>query len=171
MAEPLLARFMAKAQPELAPSAPPAYPVILNVYEVDPTNPNRLRRTHMFCSCAVEVHGVEYMFSDSVDGEWTPRIVKAAPGHYPPNEGLRLKELVVVGRTEKGEDTEVAAVAEQLAEEHRYGRMAVCTYDYFSRNCNEFADHLCVALTGKGIPRWLADVKAIRESFMGISRS
>lgn len=129
-------------------------PVVLNVYEVDPGGNCSRPDVKFFCS-SVEVGMSEFMFSD-YRGQGGIEI--ATLGFIPIKEGLRQTETVVMGRTRAREHKEFEELVQELTTEHKYGMAMVMysdTEDWFSKNCNDFAQHFCFALTGNSIPRWL----------------
>lgn len=93
-----------------------------------------------FSHCtAVEIGGIEYSFAGGAG------IFCMTPKQAP---GAVYRESIVMGQVPDG----AAAIARAI--EVLRPEFGPDDYNLLSRNCNAFADRLCVELVGKGIPRY-----------------
>jgi hypothetical protein len=129
-------------------------PVKLNVYDLAPGNEWLAPLGLGFYHSGLEVHGREYTFAGG-SGVFShaPRAppAGAAPGAGGPPFRFSL-ELGAVEAT----SAEVQRVVDGLAP-----AWPGSAYHVLSRNCNSFADELCVRLTGRGIPGYVNRAAAI----------
>ena len=122
-----------------------AEPIIVNVYDLNDANEYLIHVGLGFYHSGVEIHGVEYTFSNGGVQRHAPRAAQA-PFRVPVRMG-----------TIKMSSTDVDRVVSDLSStSFRPG-----TYDLRSKNCNHFAEALCVALLQESPPGWINRVACI----------
>lgn len=123
-----------------------ASPVLLNVYDL---NEDWLRANNLFGDvlkiggafhAGVEIHGREWSFGQNGITYILPRS----------HEVHVFRQSIVMGVTSWSLH-QVASLIERDFTNLWTGPQ----YDIFRRNCCSFADALCLALTGRGIPPWV----------------
>eukprot|EP01116_Phalansterium_solitarium_P022818 TRINITY_DN7682_c0_g1_i1.p2 TRINITY_DN7682_c0_g1~~TRINITY_DN7682_c0_g1_i1.p2 ORF type:complete len:340 (+),score=106.47 TRINITY_DN7682_c0_g1_i1:1252-2271(+) len=122
------------------------FPVCLNVYNTDEPFANT-PGFGIFHS-GVVVHGTEYTFAGHETSHSTG-VFSHPPQKPPPGSQWQFKEQVFIGNT-KYTKPQVGQIVDELKR-----TFIANTYSIVSRNCNHFADALCVELTGKNIPGWV----------------
>ncbi len=117
-----------------------AEPIALNVYDLSPANDALHAAGLGLYHSGLEVHGREYTFSSGGVFSHAP---KAAPG-------VKFRGAVVLG-TVRMSSREVEDVVGRLRD-----RFPGDSYHILKRNCNSFAEELCMELTGgQRPPGWV----------------
>lgn len=141
----------------------PATEVILNVYDVSsPAEPTLIPTVNSWIGMGglgvfhtgVEIRGVEYCFG----------------GHAEPGTGVfdipprsapdaRFRQAIVVG-TSTLDARAMRRVLDRFSD-----AWLGSSYNLLTRNCNHFADALCLELTGARIPGWINRLAFIGSKF------
>ncbi|PNW69915.1 hypothetical protein CHLRE_17g698100v5 [Chlamydomonas reinhardtii] len=120
-------------------------PVVLNVYDLAPQN-----QWTIFCGVGifhsgVEVHGVEYAYGQH-DYDYSGIFAtnpRDAPGQ------VVFRESILMGETHLSQ-AEIHALVQRMGNDYKG-----TNYHLLQRNCNHFANDLCVQLIGKEAPTWV----------------
>ena len=122
-----------------------AEPIIINVYDLHDSNEYLIHVGLGFYHTGVEIHGVEYTFSNDGVQRHQPRGAQA-PFRIPIRIGTIKMTSADVDR----------AVSDLSATSFRPG-----TYDLRSKNCNHFSEALCLVLAQRSPPGWINRIACI----------
>ncbi|KAL8454444.1 hypothetical protein Emed_000165 [Eimeria media] len=139
--------------------------VLLHVYDLTPAISAYVNRVMRPLGAGafhagVEVYGQEYCFGQTPDD--SSGISVCLPRQHPAHV---YRETVLMGPTDLGFD-EFASLIEAVKFE-----WPGSSYDVLSRNCVDFADHLCVLLGVGHIPAWLFRLQNQARTIKGGARA
>ncbi|XP_049377650.1 deSI-like protein At4g17486 isoform X2 [Solanum stenotomum] len=116
----------------------------LNVYDLTPVNNYLYWAGLGVFHSGIEVHGLEYGYGAH---EYpSSGIFEVEPRSCP---GFTFRRSVLLGSTDMSR-SEVRSYMEHIS-----GKYHGDSYHLIAKNCNHFADEVCLHLTGKPIPGWV----------------
>ncbi|XP_055821244.1 deSI-like protein At4g17486 isoform X2 [Solanum dulcamara] len=116
----------------------------LNVYDLTPVNNYLYWAGLGVFHSGIEVHGLEYGYG--AHDYSTSGVFEVEPRSCP---GFIFRRSVLLGSTEMSL-SEVRSFMEHISEKYHGD-----SYHLIAKNCNHFADEVCLRLTGKPIPGWV----------------
>lgn len=109
-------------------------------------------------SCFDAVHGLEYGYG--AHDYSTSGVFEVEPRSCP---GFIFRRSVLLGSTDMSH-SEVRSFMEHISEKYHGD-----SYHLIAKNCNHFADEVCLRLTGKPIPGWVNRLARVGEDHDGLS--
>ena len=122
-----------------------AEPVVVNVYDLSPSNEYLIHVGLGFYHSGVEIHGVEYTFSN--DG---------VQRHGPRQAQAPFRCAIKISTIKMSSMNVDRVVSDLSATRFRPG-----TYDLRTKNCNHFAEALCLELSRTSPPGWINRIACI----------
>lgn len=116
----------------------------LNVYDLTPVNNYLYWAGLGVFHSGIEVHGQEYGYG--AHDYPTSGVFEVEPRSCP---GFIFRRSVLLGSTDMSH-SEVRSFMEHISEKYHGD-----SYHLIAKNCNHFADEVCLRLTGKPIPGWV----------------
>jgi hypothetical protein len=138
-------------------------PIALNVYDVSTgQDPTLIPSINSWIGAAgvgifhsgVEIRGTEYCFGGHEDS--STGVFQIEPRTAP---DARFRQAIAIGTCTLG-PRRIQSVLDTLA-----SRWTGDSYNLLARNCNHYADALCVELTGNHIPGWVNRLAFVGSKF------